>query len=88
MVPSQQTTFIGVSLVSSTLTARLSRDRIDSFLACMRSFQVSCETFPEMGSVSQDSAHWGLTEGVGVSAMRGHAQTVVGCGLSVQKGSE
>ena len=38
LVPSQQTTFIGVSLDSTTLTARLSQDRIDSFLACVRSF--------------------------------------------------
>ena len=39
LVPSQQTTFIGISLDSVTLMARLSQDRINSFLACVQSFR-------------------------------------------------
>ena len=40
LVPSQQTTFIGIALDSTTLTARLSQDRICNFLSCVRSFRL------------------------------------------------
>ena len=38
LVPSQQTTFIGVMLDSTTLMARLTQERIDRFLSCMMTF--------------------------------------------------
>ena len=40
LVPSQQTTFLGIRLDSTTLGACLSQDRIDTFLACIRSFRL------------------------------------------------
>ena len=40
LVPSQRATFLGVSLDSNTLRARLSKERIDSVLACVRSFRL------------------------------------------------
>ena len=40
LVPSQQTTFLGIRLDSTTLSARLSQDRIDNFLACARTLRL------------------------------------------------
>ena len=40
LVPSQQTTFIGIMLDSNTLVARLSQERINSLLACVTAFRV------------------------------------------------
>ena len=40
LVPSQQTTFLGIMLDSTTLGARLSQDRIDTFLACARTLRL------------------------------------------------
>ena len=40
LIPSQRSTFIGVSLNAVTLTARLSRDRIETFLSCVNSFRL------------------------------------------------
>ena len=41
LIPSQQTTFLGISLDSVQMRARLSQERIDSVLACVTSFQVN-----------------------------------------------
>ena len=39
LVPSQQITYIGVSLDSTTMMAHLSQERIDNFLSCLALFQ-------------------------------------------------
>ena len=38
LVPSQQTTFVGVQLDSTTLKARLTPERIENFLSCLSDF--------------------------------------------------
>ena len=40
LIPSQQTTFLGVVLDSNTLVARLSQERINSLLSCVTAFRV------------------------------------------------
>ena len=40
LVPSQRATFLGVMLDSTTLRARLSQERIDTFLTCARSLRL------------------------------------------------
>ena len=40
LIPSQQITFIGIAMDSTTMMAKLSQDRIDSFMECLSLFQV------------------------------------------------
>ena len=40
LLPSQQISFIGISLDTATMSARLSPERVDRFLSCLQSFQL------------------------------------------------